>query len=130
MPFTVFVTFVKMTVDNIHQYLRKSCDFIGINECYPQTKIYSWCEKITTITIPENVTELGDFVFDDCKKLESVYCRPITPPSQMYENTDNAGLFSQNAEGRKIYVPNESVDAYKSAQGWSLYADDIVGYNF
>ncbi len=93
-------------------------------------RAFSWCEKITTITIPENVTELGDFVFDDCKKLESVYCRPITPPSQMYENTDNAGLFSQNAEGRKIYVPNESVDAYKSAQGWSLYADDIVGYNF
>lgn len=93
-------------------------------------RAFSWCEEITTITIPENVTELGDYVFNDCKKLESVYCKPTTPPFQMYENTDEAGLFSQNAEGRKIYVPNESVDAYKSAQGWSLYADDIIGYNF
>lgn len=48
----------------------------------------------------------------------------------MYESVNEAGLFSRNAEGRKIYVPNESVDAYKSARGWSLYADDIIGYNF
>jgi len=93
-------------------------------------RAFDWCEKITTITIPENVTELGSYVFDGCKKLESVYCRPITPPSQMFESTDNAGLFSENAVGRKIYVPNESVDAYKSARGWSTYADDIIGYNF
>ena len=93
-------------------------------------RAFSWCEEITTITIPENVTELGVFVFDGCKKLESVYCKPTTPPFQMFESVDEGGLFSQNAIGRKIYVPNESVDAYKSARGWSKYADDIIGYNF
>ena len=93
-------------------------------------RAFSWCEEITTITIPENVTELGSYVFSGCKKLESVYCKPTTPPFQMFESADEAGLFSQNAKGRKIYVPNESVDAYKSARGWSLYANDIVGYNF
>ena len=93
-------------------------------------RAFSWCEEITTITIPENVTELGSYVFSGCIKLEIVYCKPTTPPFQMYESVDEAGWFSWNAEGRKIYVPNESVDAYKSARGWSLYADDIVGYNF
>jgi hypothetical protein len=39
-------------------------------------------------------------------------------------------MFGGNASGRKIYVPTESVNAYKSAQGWSEYADAIVGYNF
>ena len=39
-------------------------------------------------------------------------------------------MFSNNASGRKIYVPTESVEAYKSADGWSKYADDIVGYDF
>jgi hypothetical protein len=38
--------------------------------------------------------------------------------------------FGGNAENRKIYVPAESVDAYKSAAGWNEYADAIVGYNF
>ena len=39
-------------------------------------------------------------------------------------------MFYGNATGRKIYVPTESVDVYKSAQGWSEYSDYIVGYNF
>ena len=29
-----------------------------------------------------------------------------------------------------IYVPQESVDAYKTAEGWSAWADMITGYNF
>jgi hypothetical protein len=39
-------------------------------------------------------------------------------------------MFSYNASGRKIYVPMESVEAYKSAEGWRDYADDIVGYHY
>ena len=39
-------------------------------------------------------------------------------------------MFRNNASGRKIYVPAESVDAYKSASYWSDYADAIVGYDF
>ena len=39
-------------------------------------------------------------------------------------------MFYANATGRKIYVPMESVEAYKSAYGWSDYADSIVGYDF
>ena len=39
-------------------------------------------------------------------------------------------MFKNNASGRKIYVPAESVDAYKTASGWSNYASAIVGYDF
>lgn len=39
-------------------------------------------------------------------------------------------MFDQSASGRKIYVPYNSVDAYKSAEYWSRYASDIVGYDF
>ena len=39
-------------------------------------------------------------------------------------------MFDFNASNRKIYVPAESVDAYKSTEGWSDYADAIVGYDF
>lgn len=31
---------------------------------------------------------------------------------------------------RTIYVPRNSVDAYKAADGWKEYADDIEGYDF
>ena len=39
-------------------------------------------------------------------------------------------MFNNNASGRKIYVPAASVEAYKAADGWSDYADYIVGYDF
>ena len=39
-------------------------------------------------------------------------------------------MFDGNAWDRQIYVPTESVDAYKSAECWSDYADYIEGYDF
>jgi hypothetical protein len=39
-------------------------------------------------------------------------------------------MFDYNASGRKIYVPMESVEAYKYAEGWSEYAADIAAYDF
>ena len=39
-------------------------------------------------------------------------------------------MFDSNASNRKIYVPTESVEAYKSAGYWNDYADAIVGYDF
>lgn len=39
-------------------------------------------------------------------------------------------MFYNNAPDRTIYVPRNSVEAYKSAAYWSEYASDIVGYDF
>ena len=85
---------------------------------------FQHCYGLTSITIPEGVTSIGYCAFYQCKNLTSVYCQPMTPP------TGNFSMFSGNASGRKIYVPMASVDAYKSAEYWSSYADVIEGYNF
>ena len=82
------------------------------------------CSSLTSVTIPASVTTIGYAAFDDCDSLTSVYCKAITPPAGGWY------VFDYNASGRKIYVPMESVNAYKSAEGWSDYADAIVGYNF
>ena len=39
-------------------------------------------------------------------------------------------MFNNNALWRTIYVPTESVNAYKRASYWSYYEYDIVGYDF
>ena len=39
-------------------------------------------------------------------------------------------MFGDNASDRKIYVPMESVNKYRSATNWSEYASAIVGYDF
>ena len=85
---------------------------------------FVYCDSLTSVTIPDSVTSIGVNAFSICSSLTSVYCKPTTPP------VGNYGMFSDNALGRKIYVPMESVEAYKSASYWSDYADYIEGYNF
>ena len=82
------------------------------------------CRSLTSITIPDSVTLIGEYAFEECSKLASVYCKSTIPPTGVYN------MFSNNASNRKIYVPAASIDAYKSANGWSYYADAIVAYNF
>ena len=82
------------------------------------------CTSLTSVTIPDSVTSIGDWAFGSCYSLKEVYCKRTTPP------IGATSMFSNNASGRKIYVPTASVDAYKSAPYWNRYASYIVGYDF
>ena len=85
---------------------------------------FSSCTSLTSVTIPDSVTSIGEGAFCYCTSLTSVYCKPTTPPS------GGNSIFYDNASGRKIYVPAESVDTYKARYSWRYYANDIVGYDF
>ena len=77
------------------------------------------CTALTNIVIPSTVTEIKSSVFSYCTSLISVTCLATTPPTLGYSS------FYNNASGRKIYVPANSVNAYKSADNWNTYASDI-----
>ena len=83
------------------------------------------CSSLTRVTIPDSVTSIGRSAFFDCESLIKVYCKPTTPPS-----AGNYSMFDYNASGRRIYVPRGSVNAYKNAENWRAYDDAIVGYDF
>ena len=85
---------------------------------------FSDCTSLTSITISDSVTTIGCDAFAYCRSLTSVYCKATTPPA------GSSDMFYGNASGRKIYVPMESVEAYRSAEGWCNYANSIVGYDF
>ncbi len=82
------------------------------------------CSSLTSVTIGNSVTWIEEFAFSFCKSLTSVYCKATTPP------IIRGYIFNDNASNRKIYVPRNSVYAYKSASGWSGYASSIIGYDF
>ena len=83
------------------------------------------CDSLTSVTIPDSVTTIGNFAFNKCYSLTSVYCKATTPPA-----LDGTYIFDDNGSGRKIYVPRQTVNAYKNAKGWNEYASAIVGYDF
>ena len=75
---------------------------------------------ITNIVIPSNVTSIGEYCFWYCFDLTNITCLPINPPVLAYNN-----VFDNSVAGRKIYVPAESVNAYKTANRWKTYATEI-----
>ena len=74
--------------------------------------------ELTSITIPDSVISIGVGVFNQCSGLTSVTVLATNPPilgSYAFSSTNNC----------PIYVPSESVNAYKAISGWSSYRTRI-----
>jgi hypothetical protein len=79
---------------------------------------FQYCSGLTSITIPSGFTNIDKEAFRYCSGLTSVTINATTPPtlgSSAFYNTNNC----------PIYVPAESVDAYKGATNWNSLSSRI-----
>ena len=87
---------------------------------------FAYCSRLATAEF-SNVTYVGIGAFGYCTHLTAV----IIKASQIPNISMNAGgpfYASGIASGTGyIYVPDDLVDDYKAAEGWSTYANQIKG---
>ncbi len=121
---------------------------------------FNLCSNLTKIDIPEGVTTIENNAFQGCPltqitfpqslknighlgamiKMESgttgnsaetaIGFKSIEPPVLTALQDFPYSPLVNIADKIKIFVPTAAVDNYKTAKGWSLYADYIVGYDF
>ena len=139
------------SVISIGSFAFSGCSLISVTIPNSVTSIgnfaFSSCRSLVNVTIPDSVTSIEEYAFYGCSSLSSVtignsvtsiafrafygcsgltrvYSKSITPP------VVGSNMLDNNVSGRKIYVPSQSIDAYKAADGWKEYADWIIPYDF
>ena len=89
--------------------------------------VFERCTSLISITIPDSVRDIEYNVFKDCNQLSEVIMNAVIPPNLYPEQyTGVYNQFENNAPGRKIKVPAESLQVYKTADGWSEYSSSII----
>lgn len=76
--------------------------------------------SLSSVTIPKTITQMELLsIFAQCTNLKTVRVLSETPLTVQPEIFENSPI-------EKIIVPKSAINAYKSAPGWSTYADKIV----
>lgn len=143
---TSLITSLSMpwTITEIGEGAFKSCSYLEHVTLSPSiTEIPNYCFTVTPLkecVVPEGVTTIGLSAFEGCSSLTSlilpstlttvnaccfsvghkscvITCYATTPP------TADPQTFS--GYSGKVAVPAESIDAYKTATGWSTVATQI-----
>ena len=79
------------------------------------------CHSLKKIELPSGVNSFGASTFTNCFELHNLTLHNATPPTMTsLMSPDNLSMSNLT-----IYVPAESVDAYKAATNWSSYASKI-----
>ena len=78
---------------------------------------FSGCSGLTSISFPNSVTSIGNSAFYGCSGLTSITCEASTPPGC------GDDCFYNVPKNIPVYVPANSVEAYKKAGEWKDFTN-------
>ena len=86
---------------------------------------FAWCPKLRKVILSSNLRSVrGQNPFLASSSLEEVYFRSYIPPT--YSDTQ---FYESDCTHLTVYVPEETLDLYKKS-GWYQYAPYMVGYKY
>ena len=96
----------------------KGEEFENLINITEESNAFYNCEKLQSIHLPIGYSKLGSYSYGDCPSLKYIKSRKAVP------HTIGSNTFS-NSNNCPVYVPDESLDAYKTATNWTAIADRI-----
>lgn len=87
---------------------------------YIENGAFEGCTSLESLYIPQYISSIGEYAFANCIGLNSITCMAKEPP--ILGTNAFAGL---NMGLVQVYVPEESVEAYRHADGWK----DFISLN-
>lgn len=88
--------------------------------------VFSGCDGLTSITIGNGVTSIGDYALENCTNIVSI--TSLIPADKLFEL--GRSVFSGiNKNSCTLYVPNEAIEAYLITKGWEDFINIIEVYN-
>ncbi len=96
-----------------------------------EEKAFYGCINLKSITLPATLTAVGDEAFNG-SGLTTIYCKASIPPRIFDTSNVHYNSFPHSsAQPITVYVPRESLEAYKAATDWNSYDNmTFKGYDF
>lgn len=115
------------TIDTVAFAYDNNLTSIVLNDGLETIGDYSFYDcGLEFVSIPKTVTHIGEGAFGGCTKLKHIKLNNSTPPT-----IGNVCFYDESEENiliEQILVPKNSVETYKTAEGWVEYSDKIIGY--
>lgn len=88
-------------------------------------RVFSQCNELTSVTIGSQVKHIEENAFDLCFNLRKIFCLAVIPPTMAGKNCFNITKMDgyNTYDLATLYVPKQSVQAYKATQWWCDFAN-------
>lgn len=86
---------------------------------------FAECVKLESITLPFGLSYIGNGAFDRCDNLTNITTQAIYPP-YLAQDAFPSTVYTKAV----LYVPKESINSYKNADGWKQFSNiEAIGGN-